>query len=62
MEFMVIRFKVTDIPDYSYEYAKKIAKKASEDDGLISDEMMDKLDEMAIQKSKRGEKEDRRLI
>jgi len=46
MEFMVIRFKVTGIPDYSYEYAKKLAKRASEDDGLISDEMMDTLDEM----------------
>jgi len=47
MIFMVIRFKVTNIPDYPYEYAKKIAKKTSEDDGLISDEMMDTLDEMA---------------
>jgi len=50
MEFMVIRFKVTDIPDYSYEYAKKLVKKASEDDSLISDEMMEKLDEITLQR------------
>ena len=53
MELMVIRFKVTDIPDYSYECAKKLAKKASEDDGLISDEMMEKLDEITLQRYNR---------
>jgi len=53
VEFMVIRFKVTDIPDYSYEYAKKLAKKASEDDSLISDERMEKLDEITLQRYNR---------